>query len=1419
MEGDENAMVAGIDYMVQKIKNEAKTETFRLRFKDVYAFFEIKTKSLIFPEHAIVKSMQIRVRQCLHLLLGRPDTIYIGSDRPILIISSRFKQLFTWYGSLLKQIGAIRETLQSFLPRKQMAGPDEGGGPEGTDDREETPPFDEGTDRRSRVCSQVPDKESQSEEKKRRPHSSKFRNGRHRDYQEGQRVINSIQRKLDGGNGFYHGSPGSHEISSFMDSVKSPELAKRFSDKVPTTVNEMMERLDDFVDPRRYTPVLNSLKGKRESLRKISFPSNGRDVWPLRNTCPMESRRDDYQNRHRGRDTYRANRPREDRAPYPPPREEYNRRVAQEPVGDGTGIEKVEPPGKGRTTGRKGTPWPRRSTAGQDNQCDQCNAVKNKKRKVRETTESWMNIPITFPAISAKDISEEPLIVEAEVEEYLVRRVYVDEGSSVEVMFEHCFENPNPKIKAGRTFMKFIVVRAPSPYNIILWRPGLKTLRAIPSIIHAMIKFPTPKGVATLVTRTLITAECRRLEKKQMVEEVSPEEKGEVAVTKEVLVNPSFLDQIVTISRGLSEAGRDQLKCLLKDNVEVFAWEPADMTGVPRRIIGYVLNVNPSLDPVCQKRRTFFNRKEQGGLPPNSNGRRGRRKNDILHRSRDVLLYKNAIRFEKCESHIPKAGRLNLPVPNRRKNLEAYVDGVVIKSRDEKMLLADISETFDNLKKINMKLNPKKCSFGVEEGNFLGYMVTSEGIRANPRKKKALADLQSPQTLKEMQSLSGKLAALNRFLAKSVERSLPFFNTLENITKENKHEYRWTHEAEEAFQQIKKLIMDLSSLTLPWEKRTLYAYLAVSTESNYAPMEKLALALIHITRRLRRYFEAHPVLADFLSKAPKGEKEELYFRMPEVPLEKDDTGSWTLFTDGASSLKGSGAGLVLIEPNGIEYTYAFRLTFPSTNNEAEYKALLARLRIARQMNISNIEVKVNSKLVASQINGSYEANKDIIIKYLAKANEYSFGFKSFSIENILRNMNQKVDVQSRLASVAFNHLTNEVLVEVLNKRSTEGQEIHTIVEEKGDNWMTPIRRCLEEGIWPKDRNEARCLRAKIGQYAMESGILFKKGYLVPMLRCVGPLQANYVIREIHMGSCVPRLLKTLMTSIMAPWPFYQWGMDILGPLPPARGGAKFVIVAIDYFTKWIEAKPLVKITGKGVIRFVMDNIICRFGLPWVIVTDNGAQLVNDPFKSWCERFEIHQMNTAVAHPQANKLLERANRSLKEGIKTRLGREKAGWVDELPNVLWAHRTSTKQSNEETPFSLTYGGKAVIPAKIGIPTYRTLMNREEYNEEEMRLNLDLLQEMRETAAIREEIYKTKMEQYYNKKVRSAGFRPGEFVFRRNEASMVKDQGKLGPKWEGPYRVVKAYKYGSYKLQTLEDKEVPRTWHAINLLRCYM
>ncbi|GJT70694.1 reverse transcriptase domain-containing protein [Tanacetum coccineum] len=271
------------------------------------------------------------------------------------------------------------------------------------------------------------------------------------------------------------------------------------------------------------------------------------------------------------------------------------------------------------------------------------------------------------------------------------------------------------------------------------------------------------------------------------------------------------------------------------------------------------------------------------------------------------------------------------------RNLEAYVDDMVIKSNDEKMPLANIAETFDNLRRINMKLNPKKCSYGVEEGKFLGYMVTSKGIRENHKKIRALADLPSPRIVSVILMIDRK------------GKQCPIHYEIETILRG---------------------LPDKGAYNILFEPRN-----AVKGQ----------------------------VLADFISEAPNGEPTKSYFRTPEVMPERGDTEKWTLVTDGASSLKGFGAGLVLICPSGVEYTYALRLTFTNTNNEAEYKALLAGLRIARKIKIQNLEANVDSKLVASQINKSYVASSDNMIKYQAK--EYIACFKSLSIQNIPRNLN------------------------------------------------------------------------------------------------------------------------------------------------------------------------------------------------------------------------------------------------------------------------------------------------------------------------------------------------------------------------------------------------------------------------------
>ncbi|GKD49315.1 reverse transcriptase domain-containing protein, partial [Tanacetum coccineum] len=275
-------------------------------------------------------------------------------------------------------------------------------------------------------------------------------------------------------------------------------------------------------------------------------------------------------------------------------------------------------------------------------------------------------------------------------------------------------------------------------------------------------------------------------------------------------------------------------------------------------------------------------------------------------------------------------------------------------------------------------------------------------------------------------------------------------------------------------------------------------------------------------------------------------------------------------------------------------------------------------------------------------------------------------------------------------------------------------------------------------------------------------------------------------------------------------PFYKWGIDIAGPFPEGPSKVKFLIVAIDYFTKWIEAKPVATITGNQVKKFVWDNIVCRFGLPGEIISDNGKQFRDNPFKDWCEKLCIRQCFASVKHPQTNGLVERANRSLGEGIKARLDERSKDWIGELSHVLWSHRTMIKSSNGETPFSLTYGTEAVIPAEIGMPTLRTMEVDPTKNDEALEVNLDLIEEKREQAAIQEAKSKTKMEKYYNSRVRGTSFKPGDMVYRSNDASHARDGGKLGPKWEGPYEVAESLGKGAYKLKDYKGNELPRTWN---------
>nr|GEZ18614.1 reverse transcriptase domain-containing protein [Tanacetum cinerariifolium] len=709
----------------------------------------------------------------------------------------------------------------------------------------------------------------------------------------------------------------------------------------------------------------------------------------------------------------------------------------------------------------------------------------------------------------------------------MIHHMYVDGGFSMEILYEHCFNQLRPEIKSQMVPATTSLLGFSGETTWLLGQ--LRLLVIIGDTNHSTRAWMNFMIVRSLSPYNVERGDCN-----------NPQ-----YGTDTYLMHLG--DYIIgTIEGTLSDKGRIKLCSILKKNLDIFAWQPSDMTGVPRSVAEHWLNIREGYSPVRQKKK---------GQAP-----------------------------ERAKSI-------------QAENIEVYVDNLVVKSYTEAEMMRDIEETFRTLRKVNMKLNPKKCSFGLAKGMFLGYVVIPEGIKPYLDKTAVVLQLPSPWTIKES-------------------------------------DFHWTVKAEQAFKQLKQHISELPLLVAPKPKEELIIYLfatygAISvvlmiergtvqtpiyfishalqgSELNYSPMEKPVLSLVFIAKRLRRPRTSvkGQILVDFLIEM-SGESPQA---TPTVETQQEP---WTLFTDGSSCVGGSDARLILTNPKGIEFTYglifqfaasnneaeyeelivglriaarmgvkdvhvsvdsklvanqvlgtyvakednmvkprtsvkgriladfliempgespqatpagieftyALRFQFAASNNEAEYEELIVGLRIAALMGVKDVHVSVDSKLVANQVLGTYVAKEDNMVKYLEIVKSLVSGFTEFSISQVPRSKNKKADTLSKIASTSFAHLSKQVLVEVLKDKSIKEKEVATVIEEDGPTWMTPIVDYLKEGTLLGHKKEAGKLRLKAGQYELMEEVFYRRSFLTPWLRCVGPLQAEYVMREIHKGSC------------------------------------------------------------------------------------------------------------------------------------------------------------------------------------------------------------------------------------------------------------------------------------------------------------
>ncbi|XP_018453822.2 uncharacterized protein LOC108824963 [Raphanus sativus] len=585
----------------------------------------------------------------------------------------------------------------------------------------------------------------------------------------------------------------------------------------------------------------------------------------------------------------------------------------------------------------------------------------------------------------------------------------------------------------------------------------------------------------------------------------------------------------------------------------------------------------------------------------------------------------------------------------------------------------------------------------------------------------------SPKNKREVQRLIGRVAALDRFISRSTDKCLPFYDILRG----NKR-FEWSDECEDAFKQRKHYLATPPVLAKPVEGEPLFLYIAVSATAvsgvliweELSSDGKIAYAVVTSARKLRPYFQSHTIVilttfpirtilhspsqSERLAKwavelseydidyclRTSAKSQVLADFLVELPTKaitnKESNSTWLLHVDGSSSKQGSGISIRLTSPTGEILEQSFRLEFHSSNNEAEYEVLIAGSRLAHGLKIRNIHAYCDSQLVASKYSGEYESRDERMEAYLKLVQNLSQDFDFFALTRIPRSENTQADALAALASSSDPGLNGKL---------------------------------------PPEKWTARKIRTQAARYVTVDGEIYKWKFSRPLMTCLEGDKARKVMEDVHSGSCGNHSGgRSLAVKIKCHG--YYWP-TMIGDCEKFTRNAKNARGPLRQFGNLRKKSPPLRHRTLSCAGLWISH-----GVPYEIVTDNGSQFISTRFKAFCEKWKIRLNKSTPRYPQCNRQAETINKTVLDGLKKRLDEKKGRWAEELEGVLWSHRTTPRCATGETPFALVYGTECMIPAEVEFPgiSRRLLPEREEINNAMLLDNLDLVNEQRVRALTR-------------------------------------------------------------------------------------
>ncbi|XP_039173498.1 uncharacterized protein LOC120295942 [Eucalyptus grandis] len=368
--------------------------------------------------------------------------------------------------------------------------------------------------------------------------------------------------------------------------------------------------------------------------------------------------------------------------------------------------------------------------------------------------------------------------------------------------------------------------------------------------------------------------------------------------------------------------------------------------------------------------------------------------------------------------------------------------------------------------------------------------------------------------------------------------------------------------------------------------------------------------------------------------------------------------SWKMFFDGAC---------------GQTISVAAKLIFPCTNNVAEYEACILGLQVAIEMGVAKLMVFGDSTLIILQTVGEWKTKDAKLLSYHKYLEDLVKEFDEISFEYLPRAHNQFADALATLSSML--QVTDGLEVEPLKIEVLPKPTYYMIITEEPDGkpWYYDIMNYIKRQEFPKGSTLAdrKYIMKMASKFFVSGENLYKRSYDSVLLRCVDATEATQIMQEVHEGICSPHMNGHMMAKkimrlgyywltlesdyikhvrschrcqihgdkinvpptelhqFSEPWPFLMWGIDVIGPInPKASNGHRFILVVIDYFSKWIEATPFASVTARNVVKFIKRDIIARYGVPETIITDNETNLNNKLVDELFNEFKIKHLNSS-----------------------------------------------------------------------------------------------------------------------------------------------------------------------------------------------